>query len=235
MNRPTKGSPEAYRWAEKMRKHRERIRKAGLATEKKFFSKGAPLDPSRYNPGSHWHEQAAHVAGRYRKAAETQTEKHIYAGMEMAHKDSASAARKLGMNPHSLKKSQWIVTRLKDGKVTVVGYQQAMKYYGHHGYDTHVIDPSEIETYRRIAQTPKMKKNPIAVYNPPKVSGTIYSHAIEIKAQKTSRLHGHYKHVFGPNVQILGLDNGDVLLHHKNGKRLWISREDHERTGGRHK
>ncbi len=183
MNRPAKGSPEAYAWAEKMRKTRERIRKAGLATEKKFFSRGAPLDPRR-NPGAYWHDEAAHVAGRYRRSAQTATEKHIYAGMEMAHADSARAARKLGMNPKRKR---------------------------------------------------KMKKNPIAIYNPPKVVGTIYNNAIEIRAQKTSTLRGYYKHIFDSGkVQILGLDNGDVLLHHKGGKRLWMSRKDYERSGQQH-
>lgn len=81
------------------------------------------------------------------------------------------------------------------------------------------------------------KKNPIAVYNPPapKVAGVIYNKAIEIRAKKTgSDLAGKYKHVFGKNVRILGLDNGDVVIHHTGGKRLWISRKDYERSGGKH-
>jgi len=243
---PAKGSPEAYAWAEKMKKARlkAKIRKAGLKQEHKFFGPGAPLEVKKSkvdifyvmldgsgasnrvhivnfkdvphysqegftiysgpfyskqeaeayikrdlrgvksNPGAHWHEESARVAGRYRKDAPTNTERLMYAGMEIAHKDSAQAAKKLGMNP---KKRQ------------------------------------------------RVKKNPIAIYNPPtaKVAGTIYNNAIEIKAQKTGGpLKGHYKHVFGPNVKIMGLDNGDVLLHHAKGKRLWISEKDYERSGG---
>lgn len=86
----------------------------------------------------------------------------------------------------------------------------------------------------RAAQTSaeytiKYLKNPLAVYNPPSVAGIIYNKAIEIRAQKTDRLAGRYRHVFGPNVKILGLDNGDVLLHHVKGKPLWISRKDYDR------
>jgi len=242
---PKKGSPEAKAWAEKMKKARlkAKIRRAGRKTEQAFFGPGSPLevhkqnpegiyyimhDPANprhawivsykkvnayekegfktlsgpfysqqeaesyasrggrkragTNPGAKWHEAVAAVAGRYRKDAPTATEKHIYAGMEIAHKDSASAARKLHMNPKK-----------------------------------------------------RMKKNPIAIYNPPSVAGVIYKNAIEIRAEKMGgNLKGFYKHTFGPNVQILGLTNGDVLLHHKGGKRLWISREDYERSGRRH-
>jgi hypothetical protein len=232
MTRPKKGTAEAYAWAEKMRKHRERIRKAGRAAEKKFFSKGASLDPSRFNPGARWHEEASHVAGRYRKGAESATEKHIYAGMEIAHKDSASAARKLGMNP-SLRSAHpfdmWTVTNQKSGRMMVLNTAGAKKYAGKRGYSIKQYHKSTRKRPKRF------RKNPIAIYNPPKVAGTIYNHAIEIRAKKTSgNLAGKYKHVFGPNVQILGLDNGDVLLHHKDGKRLWISRKDYERSGGRH-
>lgn len=197
-----KGSPEAYAWAEKMRAAREKkkrlrhqIRQAGLKTEQEFFGPGGPLAPKalrkrKLNPGAKWHEGMAEVAGRYRRQAPTQTEKHIFAGMEQAHKDSASAAKKLGLNPSE---------------------------------------------YQVIVKKKRVKKNPIAVFNPPKVAGTIYNNAIEIKAQKTGGpLKGHYKHVFGSNVRILGLTDGTVLLQHKNGKPLWITRKDYERTGRKH-
>ena len=82
----------------------------------------------------------------------------------------------------------------------------------------------------------RVKKNPIAVFNPPaNVTGTIYNNAIEIRAQKTGGpLKGHYKHTFGDNVKILGLDNGDVLIHHAKGKRLWITRKEYEKRRGSH-
>lgn len=81
-----------------------------------------------------------------------------------------------------------------------------------------------------------LKKNPIAVFNPPKVAGTIYNNAIEIKAQKTGGpLKGHYKHIFdSKKVKILGLTDGTVLLQHTEGKPLWMSRKDYERSGRKH-
>lgn len=227
---PKKGSAAAYEWAERMRQARQKkartkaaVREAGQLTEMQFFGPGGSLEVKpkkmrnnlyrvcawckkdmgqtapysdtrpthgicqaclakemktfpKKNPGARYHDDAAKVAGRYRKGGKSNTERTLYAGMEIAHKDSAKAAR-------------------------------------------------------------SMKMNPIAVYNPPapKVVGTIYNKAIEIRAKKTgSDLAGKYKHVFGKNVKILGLDNGDVVIHHTGGKRLWISREDYERSGGEH-
>lgn len=198
---PKKGTTEAYAWAEKMRAAREkkartkaRVREAGQLTEMQFFGPGGSLEvkKSKKNPGARWHEEAATVAGRYRREAASNTERLMYAGMEIAHKDSAKAAQKLGLNPNE---------------------------------------------YQVVIKKKRIKKNPIAVYNPPapKVVGTIYNKAIEIRAKKTgSDLAGKYKHVFGKNVKILGLDNGDVVIHHTGGKRLWISRKDYERSGRKH-
>lgn len=212
---PEKGSPEAYAWAEKMRAARQKkarlkhqIRQAGLKAEQEFFGPGGPLEVKqlrkhKLNPGVKWHEGMAAVAGRRKKQAQDKLEKVMYAGMEVAHKDSASAARKLGMNPKHVTTKQI----------------EAMIELG-------ILKPKP---------TPKVKKNPIAVFNPSKVAGTIYNNAIEIKAQKTGGpLKGHYKHVFGKNVRILGLTDGTVLLQHKDGKPLWITRKDYERTGRRH-
>lgn len=212
---PKKGSVAAYEWAERMRQARQKkartkaaVREAGQLTEMQFFGPGGSLEvkkKSKRNPGVRYHEEAAAVAGRYRKDAQTATEKHIYAGMEIAHKDSANAARKLGINPKHITTKQI----------------QAMIELG----------------MLKGKPNKNTKKNPIAVYNPPapKVAGTIYNTAIEIRAKKTgSDLAGKYKHVFGKNVKILGLDNGDVVIHHTGGKRLWISRKDYERTGGEH-
>jgi len=212
---PKKGSAEAYAWAERMRAARlkkarlkSEIRSAGLKTEQEFFGPGGPLAPKairkrKLNPGAAWHEGMEQVAKRYRKDAPTQTEKHIFAGMEIAHKDSAAAAKRLGMNPKHVTTKQI----------------QAMV---------------ELGILKGKPKDP-VKKNPIAIYNPSKVAGTIYNNAIEIKAQKTGGpLKGHYKHVFGSNVRILGLTDGTVLLQHKNGKPLWITRKDYERTGRKH-
>ena len=92
---------------------------------------------------------------------------------------------------------------------------------------------------RKMGMNPKKKrarKNPIAVFNPPKVAGTIYNNAVEIKAQKTGGpLKGHYKHIFdSKKVKILGLTDGTVLLQHTDGKPLWITRKDYERSGRKH-
>lgn len=92
---------------------------------------------------------------------------------------------------------------------------------------------------KKMGMNPKKKrvrKNPIAVFNPPKVAGTIYNNAIEIKAQKTGGpLKGHYKHIFdSKKVKILGLTDGTVLLQHTEGKPLWMSRKDYERSGRKH-
>jgi hypothetical protein len=91
---------------------------------------------------------------------------------------------------------------------------------------------------RKMGMNPKTrtKRNPIAVFNPPKVAGTIYNNAIEIKAQKTGGpLKGHYKHIFdSKKVKILGLTDGTVLLQHTEGKPLWMSRKDYERSGRKH-
>ena len=91
---------------------------------------------------------------------------------------------------------------------------------------------------RKMGMNPKTrtKRNPIAVFNPPKVAGTIYNNAIAIKAQKTGGpLKGHYKHIFdSKKVKILGLTDGTVLLQHTEGKPLWMSRKDYERSGRKH-
>jgi len=217
---PPKGSPEAYAWAEKMRAARQKkarlkhqIRQAGLKTEREFFGPGGPLAPKplkkhRLNPGEQWHEGMARVAGRYRRDAASQTEKHLYAGMEQAHKDSAVAARKLGMNPN-----------------TPITHAQALAYA-----------KQLVKHEREAVKRKKTKKNPIAVFNPPKVAGTIYNNAIEIKAQKTGGpLKGHYKHIFdSKKVKILGLTDGTVLLQHTEGKPLWMTRKQYERSGRKH-
>jgi len=244
---PKKGSVEAQEWAARMaaarakkKRLRHAIRSAGRKTEQAFFGKGGPLEvktrrnPAAFyfvkivnsknetvqmlgpfptkeyadkialreradgfftyamksNPGERWHDGMAQVAGRRSRQAKTETEKLIYKGMEVAHQDSASAARKLGLNPKRARKP---------------------------------------------------RKNPIAVYNPASpgcspVRGVIYKHAIEIKAEKSEnkRLAGFYKHAFGKNVRILGLDNGSVLLQHAGGKPLWIPKNEYERSRRRH-
>lgn len=211
---PKKGSAAAYEWAERMRQARQKkartkaaVREAGQLTEMQFFGPGGSLEvkKSKKNPGERWHKGEENVAHRYKKHAQDAFEKAFFAGVEAAHQTSGSAARKMGMNPRP----------------------------------PYVMSKAEIEHWfgKKKPKQEKTKKNPIAIYNPPapKVVGTIYNKAIEIRAKKTgSDLAGKYKHVFGKNVKILGLDNGDVVIHHTGGKRLWISRKDYERSGGQH-
>lgn len=182
---PKKGSPEAYAWAERMRAIRKRIRKAGRKTERMFFKKGklkkfGGMELS-VNPGAQWHEQEEQAARKARREAKEIPEKTFYSGVESAHRISAGAARKMGMNPR---------------------------------------------------KTRRIRKNPIAIYglgNPgnrisAKIEGVIYNRVIEVRAQKTGAWRpGFYRHPFAKRTQVcmLALDNGDILLHSKSGKRLW--------------
>ena len=50
------------------------------------------------NPGEAWHEGMEHVAARHGRDAETKEEKLLFKGVEVAHKDSKLAARRLKMN-----------------------------------------------------------------------------------------------------------------------------------------
>lgn len=258
---PPKGSAEAYAWAERMRAARQKkarlkqkIREAGLKTEQEFFGSGGPLAPRaiqkrKLNPGEKWHEGMSAVAARYRKDAPTQTEKHIYAGMEIAHKDSASAARKLGLNPKRVRSRKGMVVLRellygnKFAEIRQVGAGTFNVYINNtlQGVYRTLDEARELVRFYATSlgiNNPKpkrFKKNPIAIYNPSEVAGTIYNNAIEIKAKKTGGpLKGHYKHVFGKNVKILGLKDGTVLLQHKDGKPLWITRKDYERSGRNH-
>ena len=209
-----------------------------LAKEMKAFPKK--------NPGARYHADAAKVAGRYRTDGKSNTERALYAGMEIAHQDSAKAARTMKMNPKSFhniapsgfRRGEYV--GYTEGEAGVWRIKRADKgsiyWRASHPSGSNFIAKSLGEISRKL-ELHGVKKNPIAVYNPPapKVVGTIYNKAIEIRAKKTgSDLAGKYKHVFGKNVKILGLDNGDVVIHHTGGKRLWISRKDYERSGGKH-
>lgn len=246
---PKRGSAEAYEWAERMRQARQKkartkaaVREAGQLTEMQFFGPGGSLEvkPKR-NPGVRYHEEAAKVAGRYRKEAASNTERVMYAGMEIAHKDSARAARALHINPSRPQpKGLFHVydTLTRKSVETFKTSAKAFKSIDNHKVDKKrfIVVDATYERVRRRKISPYVS-NPIAVYNPPapKVAGTIYNHAIEIRARKTGGdLAGKYKHIFGKNVKILGLDNGDVVIHHTGGKRLWISRKDYERSGRQH-
>lgn len=262
---PPKGSAEAYAWAEKMRAARQKkarlkhqIRQAGLKVEQEFFGPGGLLAPKAtrkhsLNPGAKWHQGEEDVAYRYKKDAKDQLEKAFFAGVEAAHKTSGSAARKMGMNPLIKSKPEWFYDAASQSYIldTGKGGTYQIRRQGN-AYRYSFVTGSEVQ-YIRDAGTVNeamdsidrtygkkfkrcIKKNPIAVFNPPKVAGTIYNNAIEIKAQKTGGpLKGHYKHIFdSKKVKILGLTDGTVLLQHTEGKPLWITEKDYERSGRKH-
>lgn len=77
----------------------------------------------------------------------------------------------------------------------------------------------------------RAKRNPITVVgNPPArinttIAGVLYNRCREIRAEKTSKtgLKGLYYHPFleRSKVMVLGLDNGDLLIHSQVGEKLW--------------
>ena len=78
----------------------------------------------------------------------------------------------------------------------------------------------------------RVRPNPIGVFglgNPPKsmqikIEGVIYNRCVEVRAEKTGAWEkGLWKHPFAKSsqVRVLGLDNGDILLHSAAGVRLW--------------
>lgn len=55
---------------------------------------------AKRNPGAAFHEGMARVAEKYRRTAPTATERHFYKGVEVAHRDSAKASRRVSqLNP----------------------------------------------------------------------------------------------------------------------------------------
>lgn len=242
---PKKWSPEAYAWAAKMQAARKKKRKR--------------------NPGEAWHKDMEQAARSYGHRSTEPLEKVLMKGVEIAHRDSAGAARALKMNPaHGewfISKGtakqpkileRWIKSRDgKDGKQIIQRearawrFLQGFRYGTQWSFESIGVFPELSMAYASAKYTQKhlnpstrrVKRNPIAIYGNPRtpkkvcstVAGVIYKHAVEIRATKTTRHKGDYKHPYGPGVQILGLDNGDVVLHHKRGKKLWISRTDYER------
>ena len=212
---PEKGSVEAYAWAEKMRQARQKkarlrhqIRQAGLKVEQEFFGPGGPLAP---------------------KALQ---KRKLNPGAAW-HEEAAYIAMKRGKQGQgAVEKSLY--------KGMQVAHEDSMRAAKKLGMNPKHVTTKQIEAMIELGilkgkPKEKVKKNPIAIYNPAEVAGTIYNNAIEIKAQKTGGpLKGHYKHVFGKNVRILGLKDGTVLLQHKDGKPLWITRKDYERSGRKH-
>jgi hypothetical protein len=104
---PIKGSPAAKAWALRMLKARmakASIRTAGRIVEKQFFGpKGifamaGHVKHLEKNPGARWHEGMAQAANTYGRRSREPLEKAMFKGIEVAHRDSAGAARALKMN-----------------------------------------------------------------------------------------------------------------------------------------
>ena len=84
---PKKGSPEAKEWARKMQLARKRKRK------------------TKKNPGATWHRRQGDTAQRLaRQMSAKGPVKAWWSGYSDAHFDSASAAQRMGLNPHKKKK-----------------------------------------------------------------------------------------------------------------------------------
>lgn len=158
--------------------------------------------PFKRNPGAVWHEGMERVAARYGRDASTKEEKLLFKGVEVAHRDSARAARRMKMNP---KKAQ-VYARRKA-----------------------VYRPRFERTRSGAFRT--ARNNPLAVFtlgNPPQrinvgIAGIVYNRCLEIRAEKTGYKKGLYRHPFSrkSEVRIFALDNGDLLIHSTRNVRLW--------------
>lgn len=196
----------------------------------------------RRNPGERWHRGMAQAARRMGAGERPGPMKYLAKGMEVAHTDSADAAKRLGMNPKdypNIEKSAF-----KRGEY--VGYGngvwrifrwgsgwRAVKREGGHTIDGATLgDLSEQLAHEAAQKNPRRtRKNPLAVYglgNPPRtisatVEGIIYKRCLEIRAEKLGWKPGLYRHPFSrsSSVQVLALSTGDLLIHSTKGKRLW--------------
>lgn len=100
-------------------------------------------------------------------------------------------------------------------------YAAAMQKLGH----SVSIVPQQYGTWRVVIH--EMKKNPIAVYNPPE-GRMIYGRVLAVEAQKTNGSHRgkKYRHSFEGDSRVVAyaLQDGSVLLKSTVGKRLWQDR-----------
>lgn len=113
------------------------------------------------------------------------------------------------------------------------GLQAEEKFFGKRGIVTKAVKAKVIRAAGKKAEEAIFGKNPITIVgNPPqevhaKIEGVIYHRCVEIRAEKTGgKYRGFWRHPFkkSSRVQILGLDNGDLLIHSVAGEPLW--RED---------
>lgn len=229
---PKKGSVAAQEWAARMREARARkkrlkhtIRAAGKQTEQAFFGKGGPLEVKpRRNP-------PLYVVKIVNGKNELLNALGPFPSKEYADK-VAIAERQNGYFTYTYKMNPG--ERWHQGMASVAG-RYVRQAQGRE--EKALFKGMQVAHEDSASAAHKFKMNPIGVYNPPaKPAGIIYNNAIEIRAEKSQNkaLKGFYKHAFGSGVQIIGLQDGTVLLKHRKGKRLWISRKDYERSGRRH-
>ena len=81
-------------------------------------------DWARNNPGEAWHKGMEHAAGAYGRRSREPLERAMYKGIEVAHRDSATAARRLGMNP---RKERTIRPRHSKNPLAVFGFPNPPK------------------------------------------------------------------------------------------------------------
>lgn len=75
-------------------------------------------DWARKNPGEAWHKGMEQAAWKYGRESREPLERAMYKGVEVAHRDSATAARRLGMNP---RKERTIPPRVRKNPLAVFG------------------------------------------------------------------------------------------------------------------
>lgn len=76
------------------------------------------------NPGESWHKGMEQAAGHYGRRSREPLERAMYKGIEVAHRDSATAARRLGMNP---RKERTIRPRHSKNPLAVFGFPNPPK------------------------------------------------------------------------------------------------------------
>lgn len=209
MSRLLKGSPTAMAWAKKMKK--ARIRAAGLRTERQFFGPGGEFEDERAakqrtNPKPYRHEGPTW-------GAIVDYLKHE-GWKPRGKKGVASFGRHTG--------GLYQVLQL-EARAWRVLYSTVVTFTTRSLGTYKDLDRAVIAANRQASEYLRKKKNPKR--NPPGVAGVMYNKVHEVQAEKTGQ-HKHKGLWYHPfkgksQVEMLALDNGDILLHSKGGKKLW--------------
>ena len=148
------------------------------------------------NPGEGYHVKEAGEAHKIVRQTDDPDEKIFYAGVESAHRISASSARRLGMNCPKTRTISRSLTRRVPPQRRRGARSNPLAVFG-------------------VGNPPKRLNTGIA--------GVVYSRCLEIRAEKLKYKPGLYRHPFSKSsgVQVLALDNGDMLVHSTRGVNLW--------------